>query len=160
MKKLFLALAVVLFCTPQTWAALENNDALAGLTQTKAVFDINQGNPDRLKLRLQLIEMSYQQLKKAGVTPDFVLTFRGKASFFLTSGLKYITIEDREVQQEIQALLRQFKSRGIPLEQCAIAANLAGIDFEDFIPEIKLVANGYISLMGYQNRGYAFIPME
>lgn len=161
MKKQCLLMCLCLFSfATLSSAEMSNRAALAELSEVKAVFDINQGNPDTLKLRLQLIEMSYQQLKKAGVKPDFILTFRGKASFFLTAGMKHIAIEDRDAQQEIHALLEMFSNRGIPLEQCAIAASLAGIDYEDFIPQIEVVTNGYVSLMGYQNKGYAFIPME
>lgn len=160
MKKLLLLTSLFLFISTPSTAEIDNSSALEGLTQVKAVFDINQGNPERLKLRLQLVEMSWKQLKKAGANPDFILTFRGKASFLMTAGMKHIAIEDRDVQQEIHALIEQFSNRGIPLEQCAVAASIAGIDVEDFIPQLKVVANGYISLMGYQNKGYAFIPME
>lgn len=159
-KHLLLPILLLISFAPLSMAEINNRDALEGLAEMKAVFDINQGNPDILKLRLELIEMTYQQLKKAGVSPHFILAFRGKASFFLTAGMKYIDIADRKVQKEIHALLEMFSNRGIPLEQCAIAASLAGIDNEDFIPQIRVVTNGYISLMGYQNKGYAFIPME
>lgn len=161
MKKQFLLMCLFLFSfSTLSTAEMTNRAALEGLPQVKAVFDINQGNPNILKLRLQLIEKSYQQLKKAGIKPDFILTFRGKASFFLTAGMEHIAIEDRDVQKEIHALLEMFSNRDIPLEQCAIAANLAGIDYEDFIPQVEVVTNGYVSLMAYQNKGYAFIPME
>lgn len=161
MKNLLLLTCLMLLSmTTPSVADVNNKDALEGLSTVKAVFDINQGNPETLKLRLQLIEMTWQQLKSAGVTPDFVLAFRGKASFFLTAGMKHIDIADRAVQTEIHALLEMFSNRKIPLKQCAIAASLAGIAIEDFIPQIQVVTNGYVSLMGYQNKGYAFIPME
>ncbi|MBN1957764.1 MAG: DsrE family protein [Desulfuromonadales bacterium] len=160
MRRSIFIIVLLFICSSPAQAEINNRAALENLQTVKAVFDINQGNPGILKLRLQLIEMSYQQLKKARVQPDFVLTFRGKASFFLTAGMKHIAIEDRDVQKEIHALLEMFSNRDIPLEQCAITADLAGIDNEDFIPQVDVVTNGYISLMAYQNKGYALIPME
>jgi hypothetical protein len=137
-----------------------NRDALQGVAETKAVFDINQGNPEILLLRLQLVEKTFEQLKAAGKSPKFVLTFRGKASNFLTIGDKYILEEDQSIKQEIKVLLEKLSQLGLPLEQCAIAAGLAKINTDDFLPQIKIIANGYTSLIAYQNRGYAFIPME
>ncbi|WP_321365456.1 DsrE family protein [uncultured Desulfuromusa sp.] len=141
-------------------AEFNNDDALQGLTATRAVFDINQGNPDILALRLQLIKKTYQQLSSAGKNPQFVLTFRGKASPFLTAGKTYIDQKDREKKLQIEKLLRYLNRLGFPLEQCAIAADLAKINTNDFLPYITVVANGYTSLIGYQNQGYALISME
>ena len=141
-------------------APLDNRDALQGLAVTRAVFDINQGDPKILALRLRLIDETYRQLVDANADPHFVLTFRGQASFFLTRGGRHIAPEDLPLKQEIEELLKRLKAYGMPLEQCAIAARLLEIDTNDFLPEIKVVANGYASLIGYQNRGYAFIPME
>lgn len=161
MKSLLLLTALLFFphnALPET--GFNNHGALQGLVSVKAVFDINQGNPDLLRLRLQLVEESYRKLVESGVEPDFVLTFRGKASFFLTTGIKYVDIIDLSVKQKIHQLLEQLSGHGMVLEQCAIAARLAGIDTDDFLPQIEVVDNGYISLIGYQNKGYAFIPME
>ena len=156
---LFIVFSSALFGTALA-AQFDNRDALEGLTTTRAVFDINQGDPKILALRLKLIEETYRQLREAGADPRFVLTFRGQASLFLTRGEKYIAPDDLPLKNEIELLLNQFGEHGMPLEQCAIAARLLNIDTADFLPGIKIVANGYTSLIGYQNRGYAFIPME
>ncbi|SEA56732.1 hypothetical protein SAMN05660420_02492 [Desulfuromusa kysingii] len=161
MKSLLLCICLLLAPLNIAVAAeLNNHDALQGLTATKAVFDINQGNPNILLLRLQLVEKTYQQLKSTGTVPKFVLTFRGGASNFMTTGETYIDREDYEQKQQIETQLKHLSEMGLNLEQCAIAAALAKIDTDDFLPYIKVVANGYTSLIGYQNQGYAFVPME
>ena len=160
MKSLLLFTSLLLPFNLVFAAGFNNQDALQGLTETRAVFDINQGNPDILALRLQLVEETYQQLKTAGTASKFVLAFRGKASIFLTVGDAYIDQEDREKKQKIETLLKHLSQLGLPLEQCSIAARLSKIDTNDFLPYIKVVANGYTSLIGYQNQGYALIPME
>ncbi len=160
MKSLLLFASLLLPLNLIFAAGFNNQNALHGLTETKVVFDINQGDPDILALRLQLIETTYQQLKTAGTAPKFILAFRGKASNFLTTGDTYIDQEDSEKKQKIETLLKHLGQLGFPLEQCSIAARLSKIDTSDFLPYIKVVANGYISLIGYQNQGYALVPME
>jgi intracellular sulfur oxidation DsrE/DsrF family protein len=56
--------------------------------------------------------------------------------------------------------VREFSKSGIVVEQCAIAAEIFDIPQEDFIPEVKVVGNGYISLVGYQAQGYSVVPMD
>ena len=48
----------------------------------------------------------------------------------------------------------------IDLEQCRIAAGFEDIAIADFLPQVKLVANGYVSMIGYQSQGYSFVPMD
>jgi len=83
-RVLSLALLICFNLTPHLATAFDNKDALTGLDQARAVFDINQGNPSLLALRLELVEESWQQLHDSGLKPQFVLTFRGRASRFLT----------------------------------------------------------------------------
>ena len=137
-----------------------NQAALEGLETAKAVFDVNQDDPDLLLLRLQLVDKTYQQLKDAGKNPQFVLTFRGGASRFLTRGETYLEAGDEKTKAAVEELLVKFHAAGIPLEQCAIAAGLAKIKTDAFLDEVEVVANGYTSMIAYQNKGYAFIPME
>ncbi|WP_157067768.1 hypothetical protein [Desulfosarcina cetonica] len=54
----------------------------------------------------------------------------------------------------------QFAQNGFRLEQCAIAARAMKIDPVDFLPSIHLVQNGYVSIIAYQTRGYAYLPMD
>jgi intracellular sulfur oxidation DsrE/DsrF family protein len=43
------------------------------------------------------------------------------------------------------------------MEQCSVAAHEQGIKPDKVMPAIKVVGNGFISLMAYQARGYAYI---
>ena len=49
---------------------------------------------------------------------------------------------------------------GVVIEQCSIAADMQDISHDDFLPGISIVDNGYISLIGYQARGFSVIPMD
>jgi len=161
MKCLFkIGLILLLFCGSASATELRNDAALAGLTETKVIFDINQGDPDLLLLRLKLIDKTYWQLLEFASTPKFILAFRGKASRYVTADDSYIKPTELVQKKEIEELIVQLKKEGMVLEQCALAANMQRIDINDFLPQIDVVANGYISMIGYQNKGYAFVPMD
>ena len=48
---------------------------------------------------------------------------------------------------------------GIKFEICLIAVDLLGVDRASILPEIKHVGNGWISLVGYQHKGYGLVPV-
>jgi hypothetical protein len=165
MKKILLILATVLFIPTNLPADSQseryNNDkALKGVTETKAYFDVTIGEPKLLLIRLQLIEKTYQQLITAEVTPAFVVGIRGKASIFFTRGKDYVLDIDLPEKEQIAAIVRKLNALKIPIEQCRIAAGFEEIDAADFLPEVELVANGYLSMIGYQSQGYGFVPMD
>jgi intracellular sulfur oxidation DsrE/DsrF family protein len=94
------------------------------------------------------------------VKPTIVLVFRGNASLFITKNDKYIRTEHRKQRLEMKGWLEQFNELGFTIEQCYIAAKSRKIDTKDFLLQVKIVANGYVSLVGYQSQGYAFLPMD
>ena len=70
-----------------------------------------------------------------------------------------IAAEDRANACTIAVKIRALKgAEGIAnIEQCAVAVRLAGTKQENVLPEIKVVGNGWISLMAYQAKGYGYI---
>lgn len=140
--------------------SLTNDRALAGLNAANVIFDVNQGNPQILLVRLNLIEETVQGLVAGGVKGDVVVSFRGKASYYLTRGDEYIAEDEATIKAKIQQQVKQLLQLGYRLEQCAVATRLLKIDNADIIPEVTLVSNGYVSMVGYQAKGYAMVPME
>lgn len=141
-------------------ATPDNSRALAGLERVGVIFDVNTGSPQKLLLRLRLIEETMASIAADRVKPDVVVAFRGGATRFMTRGNAYLPEEDLELRDRVQEQVRQLKKLGYRLEQCAVAVRLLKIDPADIISEVPLVGNGYISMIGYQNRGYAFVPMD
>lgn len=135
-------------------------ESLKGLKTAKFVVDLNQGSAQLLLLRLRLIEQTITDISKNGVKPEIVVAVRGQASRFMTVTDVYLADEDKIYKDDIYAALQKLRSMGARLEQCSIALNLLKIDSRGMYPEINLVPNGYVSLIGYQNRGYAILPME
>jgi len=155
-------LIVLLVLLPTLLCAgnLDDKQALGELTSLKMVCDVNVGEAKLLLRRLELIDETYSQLIDAGVTPTVVVAFRGGASLYVTRGVKYVDTEDAGTKKEIQGWIDQFSQHGFRIEQCAIAAKAQKVDPADFLPAVNMVQNGYISIVAYQARGYALLPMD
>jgi hypothetical protein len=63
------------------------------------------------------------------------------------------------VSENFAALGRTWpKAPGIEeFEQCSVASREQGTKVAKVLPEIHVVGNGFISLMAYQAKGYAYI---
>ena len=159
-KSIYLCICLILASTMSYAARFNNEKAVKGLSGIKIVCDVNVGDPDLLLTRMYFLDTTYSQLVDMGVKPTIVLVFRGKASLFITKNDKYIRPEYRKQRLEMKGWLEQFHELGFTIEQCYIAAKSHKIDTKDFLPQVEIVANGYISLVGYQSQGYAFLPMD
>ncbi len=137
-----------------------NGNAFTGVKGARVYFDVNVGEPEKLIIRLQLIESTYNQLVASGVSPQVVVGIRGKASNFFTRDGGYVLDADVPLKKKIASRIDQFKAQGFQLEQCAIAADMQNIPTADFLPQLEVVSNGYVSMIGYQTQGYAFVPMD
>ena len=61
-------------------ADYDDREALRGAKEVKVAFDITAGEAKALLGRLNIIDETRQSLIKQGVTPHFVLSFRGPAT--------------------------------------------------------------------------------
>ena len=138
----------------------KQSQSLKDLTAAQIYFDVNVGIPEKLVLRLSLIDETISQLEAAGVKTDVVIAFRGKASKFVTNGNWYIEEEEQAAKAKVHKWLETFAKKSIHMEQCLIAANLHGIAPEDIRTELEVTLNGYTSMIGYQTRGFVMIPMD
>ena len=158
---IILTFFLVLFLVPQIASSQKQNtigdlDNLSGL---KAYFDIKADSAAKIEKRLVWINDIYEQMTQKGVKPTFIIGFRSQASFFVIKEDEDIDEEDLPTKRKIENWLKHFAELGIPLEQCGLSVELYDIDPQDFLPEITVVKNGYISMIKYQNKGYAYVPM-
>ena len=159
-KSIYVCMCLFLASAMAFAAQFDNEKALKGLSSVKIVCDVNVGDPDLLLTRMNYLDTTYSQLLDMGVKPTIVLVFRGKASLFITKNDKYIKAEHRKQRIEMKKWIEHFIELGFTIEQCYIAAKSHKIDTKDFLPQVNIVENGYISLIGYQSQGYAFLPMD
>jgi intracellular sulfur oxidation DsrE/DsrF family protein len=152
---------VVVFMSQALGARAEAADdsPVAGLKDAKVAFDITAGEAPRLLNILNTIDETREGLVRQGIAPHFVLAFRGPATLLIQTDLSRLKPEDRETAGKIAAKLKQLRSTpGVErLDQCSIAMRGAKVAREQVSPDVTIVDNGWITLVGYQSRGYAYI---
>jgi intracellular sulfur oxidation DsrE/DsrF family protein len=143
-------------------AAISQESAVtqaSGPKEMKVAFDITDGNPQVLLLKLAIIDLTRKQLIESGVTPKMVLAFRGNASYYTQTNMAIIKEADRADALAVNAKLRELrKANGVEaLEQCNVPLASRNLKPADLMQEVKLVPNGWISLANYQEKGYSYI---
>ena len=137
----------------------DDKAALSDLKTVKVVFDLKDGDARAMLYRLNIIEETRQSLIKQGVKPEFILTFRGKATKLVQTDMLEIDPDDQVAAKKIAAKLAEMsRAPGVQgFDQCALAIRDQGTRADLVLPEIRVVGNAWISLMAYQARGYAYI---
>lgn len=139
---------------------LDDQAALEGVTEGKVIWDINAENPVKLSRQLQVIARTYDDLQRQNVKPLMVFTFRGLSTTFITRDNSKFSGESLEAVELIQSTLQNLADKdGVTLEVCAIASNRMSVAPEELLEYTPLVGNTFCSLIGYQARGYALIPV-
>ena len=156
---LFIVLAVILSAARQASAA--GYDMLQGLESFNAVVDMRSGKPKSLALQLGLIHQMYNDASVRKVTeqPDFAIIFIGPSVKLVTTKTEGFAGEDKEAINKIADTIKAMAKDGIKFEICLFAVDLLGVDRASILSEIKQVENGWISLVGYQHKGYGLVPV-
>ena len=160
--------ASVLLSAPALGARADAGDAnpvagaanpVAGLKDAKVAFDITAGDAGRVLNILNTIDETRESFIKQGITPHFVLAFRGPATLLTQTDLSRLKPEEREAASKVAAKLKQLRgAAGIErLDQCSIAMRGQKVDKTQVNPDVTIVENGWITLVGYQAKGYAYI---
>lgn len=150
---LMMAMLFLLTCSFPLQAASQPNDreALAGLQTAKVIVDVRVADLDTLVFNLRLLQETMEGIAAQGVKPEMVVTFRGPVVKILNAA---------DLDDEARDLLRAMKKKGVQFEACAVAMRILKVDPAGLVPEVKLVANVFNSLIGYQNKGYAMIAIN
>jgi intracellular sulfur oxidation DsrE/DsrF family protein len=153
--------AAVVFAAPVMGgrARAADDDPVAGLKEARVAFDITAGEPNRMMLILNTIDETRESFVRQGITPRFVLAFRGPASLLTQTDLSRFKPEERETATKVAAKLKQLRgAAGIErMDQCSIAMRGQKVDKAQVSPDVTIVENGWITLVGYQAKGYAYI---
>ena len=151
--------ALAVAAAPVYAEAPKDQATLSGLKEVKVAFDLQNGDGKTLLKQLEVIDETRQSLIDQGIKPQFVLTFRGPATALVQTDRSQIRLEDRDYASKIAEKIHALRTAdGVnSIEQCAVAVRLAGTKPENVVPDIKVVGNGWISLMAYQAKGYGYI---
>ena len=144
---------LVVACSTSLHAAQKPDDreALAGLKSAKVIFDVRVPDLEKLVFNLNLFDETFDGMVFQGVKPEMVVVFRGPGVRLLNAAA---------LNEEARGLFRALIKKGVRFEACAVAMRVFKADPAGLIPEVKLVANVFNSLIGYQNKGYALIAIN
>ena len=134
---------------------------LKGLKSIKAVFDFRSGSAKSANVLLGLIHDTYKGKNIAAVTkkPEFVVVFIGPSVKLISKSREGVLAEDHKTLDAIAEKISKMAKDGIKLEICLFAARMFKVDPATVLPEIKHEDNGVVSLIGYQSKGYALVPL-
>ncbi|MHB8255525.1 MAG: DsrE family protein [Acidiferrobacter sp.] len=155
--------AIVLTALAYTSAAmagtLNDSAALAGLHQAKAIFLVNVRKPVAVEHLVKVIGLTRRQLLSQKVTPHFIVVFIGPDVAFLTKDRRGIPYMDERAVANIQKDIADLSAKGVQFQACGVA--LHGMDVKPMavIPQVTPIGNGFISLIAYQEKGYALVPI-
>jgi intracellular sulfur oxidation DsrE/DsrF family protein len=136
-------------------------DALEGIDTGKVIWDVTLSNPSRLLFVMKVINETYEDLVKQDVTPDMVFTFHGRVLKLLSTQPLELDLDEELALEELLLLIQDMsKKPGVKMESCSVASRILGIDNSTIISEVKPVGNTFVSLIGYQQKGYALIPIN
>lgn len=155
------ALLFLIFSFSVTHAApINDSNALQGVKTGKGVFLIDIGDPQKTAFYLKIIEGTHAGFVRQNVTTDFVLVFIGPTVRFLTTQPSdEVAIEYEDALKSIAESVKQLAQLGVRMEVCSVATAVFKIRNETLLPELKLVGDGFISLIGYQTQGYKLVPV-
>jgi hypothetical protein len=118
------------------------------------------GDPKKLTLYLTVMDETYEDLKRQGVEPEMVLTFRGPSLPLISTDVTDVPLDQEQHYQAVAELIKTLQAKpNVRMEACSVAARLFEIDPGTLLPGIDFVGNTFVSQIGYQSKGYATIPI-
>ncbi len=159
MKKVILSLFLIfnytLFATK-----IDDSVALNGIKEAKSVFLIDFTDVKTTAFYLKIIEGTHKGFTNQGVKPKMVLVFIGKTVQFLhTSQDEAFEMEYEKELDSIQDSIQKFSKLGVRMEVCAVATQVFNVDNNSIPKEMNIIADGFISLIGWQTQGYKLVPI-
>jgi len=142
--------------------AKEINDSVAlnGIDAAKSVFLIDFTNPKKTAFYLDIILGTHKGLTQQNVKSNMVLVFIGQTVQYLsTEPAEDLALEHEDELNSIQASIKEFSKLGVRMEVCAVATRVFGVDNDTIPKEMNIVADGFVSLIGWQTQGHKLVPI-
>lgn len=154
------SLLVLHLSSAQAATVIDDSAALQGVQSAKGLFDVAVSEADSLEFYLKVIQRTYDDMVRQGQKPDLVIAFRGPAVRLINTEIWSFSEEDQETLKRASVLLARLKELGVTLEACSVATELFKVDNATILPEIHVVGNTFVSLIGYQAKGYGVVPIK
>ena len=138
---------------------LNDRAALAGLHVAKTIFLVNVRQPVVVEHLVRIIGLTERQLRAQKVTPHIIVVFIGPDVAFLTRNRRGIPYTDERAVANIHKESTGLARQGIRFQACGVAMHGMDVNPRTLIAPVAPVENGFISVIGYQEKGYALIPI-
>lgn len=138
---------------------LSDAQALSGLHSAKAVFLVNINNPMAVDHLVRVIGLTRKQFLQQHVTPHFIVVFIGPDVAFLTKDRRGISYMDERPIADLQKEIGNLSKLGIEFQACGVAMHGMDVQPNSLIPDVHPVESGFISVIAYQEKGYALVPV-
>lgn len=160
LKLMFLTFVTFTFINTLKANEINDSTALNGIKETKSVFLIDFTNVEKTAFYLKIIEGTHKGLVSQGVKPNMVLVFIGPTVKYLsTKQDEAFEMEKEEHLSSIQNSIKNFSKLGVRMEVCAVATKVFNIDNNTIPKEMNIIADGFISLIGWQTQGHKLVPI-
>ncbi|MDD2699349.1 MAG: DsrE family protein [Arcobacteraceae bacterium] len=160
--KAFIVICILTIMTVSSSFGKEINDSMAlnGIKEAKSVFLIDFTDIKTTAFYLKIIQGTHKGFVKQGVKPKMVLVFIGKTVKFLsTKQDEAFEMENENELKSIQNSIKEFAKLGVRMEVCAVATDVFKIDNSTIPTQMNIIADGFISLIGWQTQGYKLVPI-
>jgi hypothetical protein len=118
-------------------------------------------NPKGAALLFKLVHDTYKDNNIMAVTkkPAFVVIVIGPSVKLISKKKEGFSPEEQKVLDEIANTISESSKDGMKLEMWLFAAKVVNVDPASVVPSIKHVPNGWVSLIGYEARGYPLVAV-
>jgi intracellular sulfur oxidation DsrE/DsrF family protein len=136
--------------------------ALEGIDGLKVVFDVSLGDPAMSNIVFGAMTEVYTDKTVLALKnpPKAVIVFHGPAVKLISTNRDGFEASDHEALDAFADTIRRMKKDGVRMEVCVYALKVLGVDPATILPEIDHVGNGFISVAGFQARGYSLITVK
>lgn len=154
-----ITIAAVGLAAQARMASADYKNALSGVSQVKAIFDVSQGSAFMLNVVFWAVQdvSNDSTVKGLSKPPQAAVVFHGQAVKLLSTDKKHYMQQNQEEVKKFQETLRKMKSEGVKIEVCQYALKVLEVDPKTIIPEVSQVGNGFVSIVGYQAQGYEVV---
>ena len=160
----FLAIMVMTFTIALIAAPAASGEyaALDGVKQIKAVFDVSLGSPKTANIVFWAVKNVYEDksVRELSKPPQVAVVFHGPAVKLISTNHEDFKDSDKEALDEFARMIRQMKKDGVKFEVCLYALKVLDVDPATILPEVDKVGNGFISVVGYQAKGYSVVTID
>ncbi len=136
--------------------ALDDARAFSGLTSVNAIYDVRTTDEKKLQFIFMVIRDTLDETRQQNIKANYIVSMRGPTVKLLVRSRQ----GDPGLQKKTVTLIDELNERGIRMEACGYALNLFGVEEEDLFEGIHAVGNSLNSLVGYQAKDYALVPMN